>query len=82
LSVDPEYFRVTECDADGYFAFTGVPAGSYIAITLVEWRIGEGFDSSRQGGYVAESVTVHGDEPASVAIDTNIRYFGAGAADS
>ena len=81
--MDPEYFRVAECDVDGDFSFTGVPAGSYMAITLVEWRIGAlpPWDPAGgpQGGYVAESVTVHGDDPVSVAIDTNIRNFGAGA---
>lgn len=34
-----EYIRTSFCDVEGRFAFDSVPAGDYLAGTVIEWEI-------------------------------------------
>lgn len=52
------------CDAQGNFAFSGVPDGSYFVVTQVVWSNG----LSRQGGDVMRRVRVAGGRTAHVVL--------------
>lgn len=46
--------RRSQCDAQGNFVFTGLPAGRYIVLTQVQWMVGY----HAQGGVVGREVDV------------------------
>ena len=52
--------REGQCDAQGNFAFKGLPAGRWKVVTDVQWTVA----GKRQGGWLMKDVTV---EPAGTA---------------
>jgi hypothetical protein len=56
---DPRYkymMRKGQCDAQGNFSFAGLPAGEWLLLTNVAWRVGD----YKQGGVVMRHVAVAG----------------------
>lgn len=66
-----EYVREATCDVDGRFTFDDVPAGAYLAGTVVTWEVPGGpplYISSTQGGPVFTSVDVETASAQTIAI--------------
>lgn len=61
--------QTTRADAEGRFAFAGVPAGRWLLATRVAWETGGGFGGPRpQGGAVIDTVTVVDGQAVSVIL--------------
>ena len=60
--------KTSQCDAQGNFTFTGLPAGNWLVLTEVVWVIGH----QRQGGVLMREVTV-GDGEAQVLLTDSDR---------
>lgn len=60
--------RESQCDAQGNFTFTGLPAGNWLVLTEVIWVI----DHQRQGGVLMREVVV-GDGEVQVLLTDNNR---------
>lgn len=73
-SAEPVLFstlkRTTTCDAAGNFRFRQLPAGSYLLVARVVWTVG----SSRQGGFLMDTVTVDERQEASKTL-SEVRHI-------
>lgn len=49
-----QYIRRSQANGEGRFSFSGVPDGSYILVTTVNWMAGD----SQQGGDLTQLITV------------------------
>ncbi len=53
------YWRESSCDSQGKFEFTDVPAGTWIAITIVRWgNAGRVIGGHNEGGQLAKKITL------------------------
>lgn len=59
-----ESWLKSQCDAQGKFRFSNLPDGDYFLVTQVIWYAGD----SRQGGYLMQRVSLHGDKPQEVLL--------------
>lgn len=62
--------RKTVAGGDGRFRFEGVPAGSYLILTIVDWQSATGYRGSlqTQGGFVGAPVTAESSKTTSVIV--------------
>lgn len=50
------YRKTTQCDAQGNFEFSNLPAGRWYAETLVHWSVPSGYLNLSQGGWIQSDV--------------------------
>lgn len=65
--------RTTVASAEGRFRFKGLPAGTYLALTKIEWVVPSGFGSSTTGGWVAAPVEVPAGATVEVVVASSFR---------
>lgn len=72
--LDPKYKaflnKQSQCDAQGNFYFTDLPASKWVVITEVSWSVGY----NQQGGVLVKRIAVNDSETNVILTDTD--YFG------
>lgn len=65
----PNAFRQGFCDAQGFFEFRELAAGQWVVLTEVQWTVGY----SRQGGVLAQYVTLADGEDKQIVLNDSAR---------
>lgn len=68
---DPDYAASgsrARCDAQGNFAFTNIPDGTYYVTAPVVWGIPQQYHTSTEGGILMQKVSVAGGETKRVVL--------------
>ncbi|MCP1220368.1 hypothetical protein NKW45_00705 [Acetobacter orientalis] len=55
-SASGAFRKMTQCDAQGNFEFTDLPAGRWFAETIVHWQVPNGYIMSNQGGWIGSGI--------------------------
>lgn len=55
-SAQASFKKITQCDAQGNFEFTDLPAGQWFAETLVKWQVSNGYYMENQGGWIESNI--------------------------